>query len=118
MAKKARRTNPRDAANIFVRVILADAGALLGGFTEEEWERTVEYFGGRCAYTGADLAGGPVDRDHAIPLSRAHCGVHLFGNVLPATKAANSEKGGKHYADFVEDYGVLEKIESFRALSG
>lgn len=117
MARQARRTNPGDAANIFVRVILSDVGTLLGGFTEEEWERTVEYFGGRCAYTGADLAGGQVDRDHAIPLNRAHCGVHLFGNVLPATKAANSKKGRKHYREFVEDEGVLEKIESFLASS-
>ena len=30
VAKQTRKTNPGDAANAFVRVILSDAGAMLG----------------------------------------------------------------------------------------
>ena len=44
MARQARKWNPGDAANAFIRTILSDAGTLLGGFTEDEWERTCEYF--------------------------------------------------------------------------
>ena len=44
MAKQTRRTNPGDAANAFVRVILSDAGAMLGGLTEDEWGKSLEWF--------------------------------------------------------------------------
>ena len=76
---------------------------MLGGVNEDEWQMTVDWFGGRCAYTGEELAEGETDRDHAIPMSSAHCGLHLYGNVLPATREANGRKAGKHYRDFVED---------------
>ena len=41
MPKQTRKWNPGDAANAFVRVILSDAGAMLGGLTETEWRTTV-----------------------------------------------------------------------------
>ena len=113
MARQTRRWNPGDAANAFVRVILSDAGARLGGLTETEWERTLDWFGRRCAYTGDALVDGQMDRDHAIPMNRAHCGMHLYGNVLPATKEANRQKADKHYQDFVEDPDRLDRIQSF-----
>ena len=59
-----------------------------------------------------------MDRDHAIPMNRDHCGLHLYGNVLPATREANRQKAGKHYRDFVEDPEQLERIESFIRESG
>ena len=118
MAKQTRRWNPGDAANVFVRVILSDAGAKLGGLTEMEWDETSKWFGGRCAYTGDALVDGRMDRDHAIPMNRTHCGLHLYGNVLPATKEANRQKAAKHYRDFVEDPDRLERIESFVRESG
>ena len=89
MAKQTRKTNPGDAANAFVRVILSDAGAMLGGLTEYEWRRTLEWFDRRCAYTGQTLGEGEMERDHAIPMNRAQCGLHLYGKVVPATKEAN-----------------------------
>ena len=118
MAKQTRRWNPGDAANVFVRVILSDAGAQLGGLTETEWDETSKWFGWRCAYTGDALVDGQMDRDHAIPMNRAHCGIHLYGNVLPATKEANRQKAAKHYRDFVEDPDRLARIESFISESG
>ena len=118
MGRQTKRWNPGDAANAFVRVILSDAGAKLGGLTETDWDRTLDWFGQRCAYTGAVLVDGELDRDHAIPMNRAHCGLHLYGNVLPATRDVNRQKAGKHYRDFVEDPGRLERIESFMRESG
>ena len=118
MAQQVRRWNPGDAANAFVRVILSDAGTMLGGMSDDEWQRTLERFDGRCAYTGEELVEGETDRDHAIPMSRAHCGLHLYGNVLPATRGANRRKAGKHYRDFVEDAERLERIEAFVRESG
>lgn len=113
MARQTRRTNPGDAANAFVRVILSDAGAMLGGLTEEEWRKTLEWFDGRCAYTGDRPGEGELERDHAIPMNRAHCGLHLYSNVVPATKDANSRKAGKHYRQFVEEGDQLERIDGF-----
>ena len=101
VAKQTRKTNPGDAANAFVRVILSDAGTMLGGLTEDEWRMTLEWFEGRCAYTGQTL--DEMERDHAIPMNRAQCGLHLYGNVVPATKEANRRKAGKHYREFIED---------------
>ena len=51
MAQQTRRWNPSDAANAFVRVILSDAGAKLGGLTEQEWARTLNLIGLRSAGT-------------------------------------------------------------------
>ena len=118
MAQQVRKWNRGDAANAFVRVILSDAGTMLGGMNDDEWQRTLDWFAGRCAYTGEELVEGETDRDHAIPMSRAHCGLHLYGNVLPATRDANRRKAGKHYRDFVEDPDRLERIEAFVRESG
>ena len=113
VAQQTRKWNPGDAANTFVRVILSDAGAMLGGLTEAEWQQTLGWFDGRCAYTGRELPNGQTERDHAIPMNRTHCGLHLYGNVLPATREANRQKAGKHYRDFVQDQGLLDRIETF-----
>ena len=98
---------------MFVRVILSDAGTMLGGLTEDEWWKTLEWFDGRCAYTGEELAEGRTERDHAVPMNRTHCGLHLFGNVVPATKLANRHKAGDHYRHFVQDRDRLERIDAF-----
>ena len=118
MARQTRQWSPGDAANAFVRVVLSDAGARLGGLTETQWEETLRWFGGRCAYTEDELVEGRMERDHAIPMNRTHCGLHLYGNVLPATREANRKKAGKHYRDFVEDPERLKRIESFVLESG
>ena len=51
-------------------------------------------------------------------MNRTHCGIHLYGNVLPASKEANRQKAAKHYRDFVEDPDRLALIESFIRESG
>lgn len=115
MAQQTKKMSPGNAANAFVRVILSDAGAKLGGLTDQEWNWTLDWFGGRCAYTGEAQ---PDSRDHAIPMNRTHCGLHLYGNVLPATMESNQRKHAKHYRDFVEDSDRLMRIEDFIRESG
>ena len=51
-------------------------------------------------------------------MNRTHCGLHLFGNVLPATRVANRRKAGKHYRDFVDNRVRIERIEGFIRSSG
>ena len=66
MVQQTRKWNPGDAANAFVRVILSDAGTMLSGMNEDELQKTLDWFGGRCAYTDEDL----VDGRSATTLSR------------------------------------------------
>lgn len=113
MTRQTKKWNPGDAANAFVRVILSDAGTLLGGLSEAEWQTTLEWFDGRCAYTDQVLGDGAAERDHAIPLNRTHCGLHLFGNVVPTTKDANRRKAGNHYRQFLQDHDRIERIDAF-----
>ena len=52
---------------------------------------------------------GRMDRDHAIPMNRKHCGLHLYDNVLPATKEANQRKAGQHYHAAAEEAGEVNR---------
>ncbi len=113
MTRRIRSPNPGNAANIFIRVLLSEAGALVGGLTTDQWTSTLEFFENSCAYTGEPLVKGKTDKDHAIPMSREFCGLNLYGNVVPATKAANNAKGGKHFREFVTDPARLARIEAF-----
>ena len=102
---------PADAANAFVRVLLTDAGRLVGGLSPRQWEDTLEYFDHRCAYTGEREH---IVKEHAIPINRTHCGLHVYGNVVPATRKANGKKGDNDYKEFLKgDADRLHRIEKF-----
>ena len=118
MPKQKRQHHPGDAANAFIRVLLSDAGKLAGGLSDEQWDKTLEYFDYRCAYTGEKLTKDSAEQEHAIPINRDHCGLHLYGNVLPSTKRANRAKGPRGYRDFVDNAERLQKIEEFMEMSG
>jgi len=118
MATRKRQYNPGDAANVFVRVLLSDAGELAGGLDDEEWAKTLEFFGHRCAYTGEELTEDSAEQEHAIPINRHHCGLHLYGNVVPSTKEANRAKRDLHFRDFIDDATRLQTIEDFMAQAG
>ena len=122
MARQVRSWNPGDAANAYVRMVLSEVGRLVGGITDDQWRRTREFFDGRCAYTGEELADGDAVREHAVPINRKHCGVHAYGNVLPSTKAANDAKSGSHFREYmatvVGGEGRLARIETFVRESG
>ena len=87
---------------------------MLGGLKDDEWHKTLEWFDGRVHRATLN----EMERHHAIPMNRAHCGLHLYGNVVPATKEANRRKAGKHYREFIEDRDRLQRIDRFLRESG
>ena len=98
--KSYKRTYIADAANIFVRNLLCEISEMLGGFSERDWRATRRYFDCRCAYTGKPLAPAATVMDHAVAHNRAAGGLHLYGNVVPASREANASKGGKSLDEF------------------
>lgn len=117
MAKRIRSSNPGDVANAFIRVLLSDAGELAGGLDDKQWDETLKFFCYRCAYTGESVTKDSAVQEHAIPINRDHCGLHLYGNVVPATSSANSEKASQHYRDYLKDKDRLKKIEDFMEMA-
>ena len=131
MAGTIKRTNPGDAANIFVRCMLSDISDLLGGFSNEDLERTVEYFDYKCPYTGEDISveykTGKWVLDHLIPHNRESVGLNLYGNIIVTTRKTNAAKSAKSFEDFIryETKGTdeekekrIQKIRNFQKESG
>jgi 5-methylcytosine-specific restriction endonuclease McrA len=74
-------------------------------------ETALGYFDGRCAYCGA----ARLDEDHLIPRNRASCGLHAWGNVVPACRPCNSAKSNKLWTDHLTALraaGILTAAES------
>ncbi len=114
MPRKIAKNRPGDAANRFVRVLLTDASLLAGGFTDEHWKKTLEWFDGCCAYTGDTLTEDDREMDHAVPMNRHHCGLDLYGNVVPTAAETNRLKSGKHYREFLKNKpATLKRLECF-----
>lgn len=131
MAGTIKRTNPGDAANIFVRCMLSDISDLLGGFSKEDLERTVEFFDYKCPYTGEDISVEYKTEkwvlDHLIPHNRESAGLNLYGNIIVTTKKTNAAKAAKSFEDFIrfETKGTeeererrIQKIRDFQKKSG
>ena len=127
MARTIKRTNPGDVANIFVRCMLSDISEMLGGFTQFDLERTIEYFDYKCPYTGEDISveynTGKYVLDHLIPHNRDSAGLHLFGNIIITTKETNSAKAAKAFDEFIryqtegtdeEKEKRIQKIRNFQ----
>ncbi|GAA4020378.1 hypothetical protein GCM10022408_38000 [Hymenobacter fastidiosus] len=115
----ANQVTPGVVANTLVRYILTQAGLAAGGLTAKgsnnQWQTTLAAFGNKCAYTGADLTGAPIEKEHAIAMNRAGGGLHVYGNVIPATPKANAEKSGLRYDAFLRSKG--EKFSSIAHLT-
>ncbi|CEQ01716.1 Uncharacterised protein [[Clostridium] sordellii] len=62
-------------------------------YTNEEWEKCLEFFNNRCAYTGVELTKENTHRDHIIPLSKG--GLNVIRNIVPALSSANISKRDK-----------------------
>ena len=56
--------------------------------TADQWKRTLDVFGNRCAYCRAEMTS--PQQDHVIAISRG--GDHTEDNVVPACKSCNSRK--------------------------
>lgn len=121
-----KRTNPGDAANIFVRCMLCNISRIYGELTSADLQRTIEYFDGRCPYTGEALPEKP-DLDHLIPHNRTTCGLHMYGNVVPTSRETNNAKTNKNFEVFIrnetagteaEKEARIERIRAFQRDSG
>ena len=129
--KSYKRTHAADAANIFIRNLLCEISEQLGGFSEDDWKRTRKFFDGKCAYTGKVVKGTNLVKDHLIGHNKRSGGLHLYGNIVPASKEANASKGGKSLEEFFQSDALclqgmsaeerrerLEKIKAFQKESG
>ena len=58
------------------------------GLASTAWGEILEIFGNRCRYCGA---GGRMERDHRVPMSRA--GRNRISNIVPACRQCNQAKG-------------------------
>jgi HNH endonuclease len=68
----------------------------------------LEQFKKSCAYCNKKLDNSQLVWDHAIPMSRNHCGLHVFGNLVPAHRECNSQKAdmtAKEYFDLLDKNG-------------
>lgn len=96
--------------NLFIRNLLSNLGG--NSISKEEVAETKAYFGGKCAYCGT--ANEEIDLDHAIPINKKKLGEHKLGNLVPACKKCNNEKGGQDYIEFCKDnIEAAQKIKDY-----
>lgn len=102
LSKVAKGIAYGDVSNATVRNILTQIGEqVYGKFTLQDLEETVNYFGGRCPYTGEVLADIEVATDHIVPQNREYCGLNIKGNLVYVSKKANAAKSGDTVEDFL-----------------
>lgn len=116
MARREPRVVAGTVANMAVRCFLMDVSELVSrSFTDEDYEAAKKFFNGCCAYSGQPLEKGRAAKDHAIPINKSSCGLHLPGNVVPSLKSENAAKGDRDFRDYLEDDGKIQKIEEWLA---
>jgi hypothetical protein len=145
MAKKTNRLTKvakgiafGDVSNIAVRNILTQISkALYNDFTDEDMEKTMEYFDWCCPYTGDylkadyDAKNGNYATDHIYPQNRIWCGLNVKGNLILVSKKANVKKASQSVKDFLLNdkdvlgdlddkirYERLAKIDAFQKTCG
>ncbi len=121
----ARRTNPGDVANLFIRCLLSDAGVQLGSFNKKDWDNTLAYFENKCAYTGEPLTAKTAVMDHLVSHNRTSIGLHLYGNIIPCTAQANAAKRHLSLQEFFDSNPTVlshlsaeEKAEKLKKIKG
>lgn len=77
-----------------------------------EWEDTVKYFGGLCAYCG-DV---PEDlhRDHVIPITKG--GGNVLGNLVISCSTCNLSKGSKDLDEWYKEYEWFDEYRYQRLI--
>jgi hypothetical protein len=95
--------------NSLIRNILSNLGN--ESFSEDDWEKTKEYFNNKCAYCGNS---GELIIEHAIPINREKLGEHRIGNIIPACKKCNSNKHDKDYREYLGNNIIaIKKIDEY-----
>jgi hypothetical protein len=92
------KTYAADVANAFIQYMLYYFSEQLGGFNNTEWQKTLVYFDFRCAYTGQQnksLVPGCI-----IAHDKHHCGLYLYGNIVPVSQEVHEAKGEKTIEEF------------------
>jgi 5-methylcytosine-specific restriction endonuclease McrA len=114
--KKSSRKNSRykgnaigNSQNLLIRNILSNLGD--ESFNENDWIKTKEYFNNICAYCGSS---GELEMDHAIPINKDKLGEHRIGNIVPACKKCNANKGNKDYREYLgKNINAIRKIDEY-----
>jgi 5-methylcytosine-specific restriction endonuclease McrA len=116
LLKKSTRKNSRyrgnaigNSQNLLIRNILSNLGE--ESFSEDDWIKTKNYFDNKCAYCGST---GKLVIEHAIPINKEKLGEHRIGNIVPACKKCNANKGDKDYREYLENnINVIKKIDEY-----
>ncbi len=109
-----------DAQNSAVRVFLNQFSKKLPIFLNNKYkQKTLEYFGNKCPYSGEVVSEDRFVKDHIIPINKEKCGLHVYGNVLFVTREANAKKHSRSLEEYLkDDPEKLAKIEAFRRRTG
>lgn len=79
---------------------------------------TWEKFGRRCAYCGIDVAWGDFDEDHVYSINyKLGLGENKRGNLVPACKDCNKNKGAKEYTKFLHQMYSDDPEEAQRRIA-
>ena len=108
-----------DVSNNAVRNILTQISKeLYDDFTDEDMEKTMEYFDWCYPYTGVylkadyDAKNGNYATDHIYPQNRIWCGLNVKGNLILVSKKANAKKASQSVKDFLlDDKDVLGELD-------
>jgi hypothetical protein len=92
-----RRNNP-EKESLIIQRRLARKRALPDNLTEQNYVKTLFYFGYACALTGETEN---LEKEHAIPLSIGHGGT-TFENCYPMANGLNQSKGNKNIFEWFE----------------
>lgn len=114
----------RELARRRIRVRLERKAALPDRFTQQDWQRAVDYFDGCCAICGRPPGlFHTIVADHWIPVVDPNCPGTIPANILPLCNGldgCNNSKSGRPPHDWlVSKFGpakaarILERIESF-----
>ena len=89
------RKHPEVGAEKSRRRRAVEHAARVEPFTPAQWQAVVRFYGGGCAYCGADWE----HVDHVVPLARG--GAHALANLVPACAPCNLSKGATVWAPVV-----------------
>ena len=99
---------PARAANQAVRVFLGELGKEYDkkrgykpmGSGEKTRATIKSFFNSKCCYCGTDL-GKKWEMDHLIPSNKSKCGLHAWGNVVPACTDCNNRRSDVEWEYFL-----------------
>ena len=103
MKKTTKKTAPKTVGkiNTDVRVLLREFAWRI------DWEAVKKHFNGQCVYCGEKK---DLHKDHAIPMNEKYLGLCRQGNIVPACRQCNSDKGSKDYINFCRYHSKDGKI--------